>query len=48
MQSPPLIGILAIGSGDKDRFNSDKSVDFLKRLADIVSATLTAVSSPGV
>tara|TARA_Y100001935_G_C17307228_1_gene513128 strand:+ start:3359 stop:4045 length:687 start_codon:yes stop_codon:yes gene_type:complete len=48
VQSPPLIGILAIGSGDKDRFNSDKSVDFLKRLADIVSATLTAVSSPGV
>ncbi len=48
VQSPPLIGILAVGSSDKDRFNSNKSVDFLKRLSDIVSATLTAVSSPGV
>jgi len=48
VQSPPLIGILAIGSRDEDRFHPGKGVDFLQRLADVVSATLSAVSSPGV
>jgi len=48
VQSPPLVGILAIGSRDTDRFHAGKGVDFLQRLADVVSATLSAVSSPGV
>ncbi len=47
LHAAPLVGILAIGSHDPDRFSSGKSVDFLHRLADIVSATLVAVSSPG-
>lgn len=48
LQSSPLVGVLAIGSRDPERFHSSKGVDFLQRLADVVSATLTAVSSPGV
>ncbi len=47
LHAPPLVGVLAIGSHDPQRFHAEKSVDFLKRLADIVSATLSAVSSPG-
>jgi len=47
LHAAPLVGVLAIGSHDPDRFSSGKSVDFLYRLADIVSATLVAVSSPG-
>lgn len=48
IQSPPLVGILAIGSRDPHRFHSSKGVDFLQRLADVVSVTLSAVSSPGI
>ncbi len=47
LHATPLVGILAIGSHDPQRFEASKSVDFLRRLADIVSATLSAVSSPG-
>ncbi len=48
IQAPPLVGVLAIGSHDPQRFDASKSVDFLQRLSDIVSATLSAVSSPGL
>ena len=48
LHAPPLVGVLAIGSRDPQRFDASKSVDFLQRLADVVSATLTAVSSPGL
>ena len=48
LQSPPLVGVLAIGSRDPERFHASKGVDFLQRLSDVVSATLSAVSSPGV
>jgi len=48
LQATPLVGVLAIGSRDPQRFHAGKSVDFLQRLADVVSATLTAVSSPGL
>jgi len=48
LQSAPLVGVLAIGSRDPERFHAGKSVDFLQRLSDVVSATLTAVSSPGL
>lgn len=47
LHAAPLVGVLAIGSHDPARFNANKSVDFLQRLSDIVSATLVAVSSPG-
>jgi hypothetical protein len=47
LHAAPLVGVLAIGSHDPDRFHAGKSVDFLQRLSDIVSATLSAVSSPG-
>ncbi len=47
LHAPPLVGVLAIGSHDPERFHAAKSVDFLKRLADVVSASLSAVSSPG-
>lgn len=45
---PPLAGVLAIGSRDPNRFNKGKSVDFLHRLAEVVSATLQCASGPGV
>lgn len=48
LRATPLVGVLAIGSRDPHRFDPGKSVDFLQRLADVVSATLSAVSSPGI
>jgi uncharacterized protein YigA (DUF484 family) len=48
LSAPQLAGGLAIGSRDPERFNEGKSVDFLQRLAEVVSATLQAASSPGV
>ena len=40
-------GILAIGSRDRERFHPGKGVDFLRRLGEVVSHTLQAVSVPG-
>lgn len=48
LTAPPLAGVLAIGSRDPDRFHEGKSVDFLQRLAEVVSVTLQSASSPGV
>lgn len=48
LTAPPLGGVLAIGSRDPERFHEGKSVDFLQRLAEVVSATLQAASGPGV
>ncbi len=48
LQATPMVGVLAIGSRDPKRFQATMSVDFLQRLAEIVSATLIAVSSPGI
>lgn len=48
LTAPPLAGVLAIGSRDPLRFHEGKSVDFLQRLAEVVSATLQAASSPGI
>lgn len=48
LTAPPLAGVLAIGSRDPERFHEGKSVDFLQRLAEVVSATLQSASSPGV
>ena len=48
LTAPPLAGVLAIGSRDPERFHEGKGVDFLQRLAEVVSATLQAASGPGV
>ena len=48
LTAPPLAGVLAIGSRDPHRFHEGKSVDFLQRLAEVVSAKLQSASSPGV
>jgi uncharacterized protein YigA (DUF484 family) len=48
IKAPPMAGVLAIGSRDPDRFNQNQSVDFLQRLAEVVSAKLQSASSPGV
>lgn len=48
LTAPPLAGVLAIGSRDPDRFHEGKSVDFLQRLAEVVSAKLQSASSPGI
>ena len=48
LSAPPLAGVLAIGSRDPDRFHEGKSVDFLQRLAEVVSVTLQSAAGPGV
>ena len=48
LTAPPLAGVLAIGSRDPDRFHEGKSVDFLQRLAEVVSAKLQTAAGPGV
>ena len=48
LTAPPLAGVLAIGSRDPRRFHEGKSVDFLQRLAEVVSAKLQSASSPGI
>ncbi len=48
LTAPPLAGVLAIGSRDPQRFHEGKSVDFLQRLAEVVSAKLQSASSPGI
>jgi uncharacterized protein YigA (DUF484 family) len=48
IKAPPMAGVLAIGSRDPGRFNQNQSVDFLQRLAEVVSTKLQSASSPGV
>ena len=48
LTAPPLAGVLAIGSRDPQRFHEGKRVDFLQRLAEVVSAKLQSASSPGI
>ena len=48
LTAPPMAGVLAIGSRDPERFHQGKSVDFLQRLAEVVSAKLQSASSPGI
>lgn len=47
LHTPGLAGVLAIGSRDRERFHPGKSVDFLRRLGEVVSHVLQAVSVPG-
>ncbi len=42
-----VLGVLAIGSSDIDRFHPDKGTEYLTRLGDIISKTLEVVSEPG-
>jgi uncharacterized protein YigA (DUF484 family) len=42
-----LEGVLAIGSHDRERFHAGKGLDFLKRLGEVVSHALQAVTAPG-
>lgn len=47
LRTDSLVGVLAIGSRDPERFHAGKGVDFLIRLSEVVSHTLQAVSVPG-
>jgi len=42
-----IVGVLAIGSRDPERFHAGMGTHFLSRLGDIVSRTLQVVSVPG-
>lgn len=48
LQAEGVLGMLAIGSHDRNRFHANKGTDFLIRLGDIVGRTLQVVSLPGV
>jgi len=47
LRTDNVVGVLAIGSRDPERFHPGKGVDFLIRLSEVVSHTLQAVSVPG-
>jgi hypothetical protein len=48
LKSEGVLGLLAIGSCDADRFTPHQGTDFLTRLGEIISRTLQAVSLPGI
>ncbi len=48
LQGNDIMGVLAVGSSDPDRFRPDMGTEFLLRLAEVVSRKLQAVSLPGV
>jgi uncharacterized protein YigA (DUF484 family) len=48
LQGEGIMGVLAIGSQDAQRFSPEMGTDFLVRLAEIVSRKLQVVSLPGV
>jgi uncharacterized protein YigA (DUF484 family) len=48
LKSDGVLGLLAIGSCDPDRFAPDHGTEFLTRLGEIISRTLQAVSLPGI
>jgi len=48
LRSPGVLGMLAIGSRDPQRFTPNQSTDFLTQLGEIISRTLQAVSLPGI
>lgn len=47
LKGESIVGMLAIGSSDEDRFQYDMGTEFLRRLSEIVSARLEMVSEPG-
>jgi uncharacterized protein YigA (DUF484 family) len=48
LKSDGVLGLLAIGSCEPDRFAPDHGTEFLTRLGEIISRTLQAVSLPGI
>jgi len=48
IQGDDILGVLAIGSSNPERFHAEMGTDFLVRLTEIVSHKLQAVSLPGV
>jgi uncharacterized protein YigA (DUF484 family) len=48
LKSEGVLGLLAIGSVDPDRFAPHHGTEFLTRLGEIISRTLQAVSLPGI
>jgi uncharacterized protein YigA (DUF484 family) len=48
LKSEGVLGLLAIGSCDTDRFAPHHGTEFLTRLGEIISRTLKAVSLPGI
>lgn len=48
LQSEGVLGLLAIGSQDRNRFVPQHGTEFLTRLGEIISRTLQVVSLPGV
>jgi uncharacterized protein YigA (DUF484 family) len=48
LKSDGVLGLLAIGSRDAQRFAPQQGTEFLSRLGEIISRTLQAVSLPGI
>jgi uncharacterized protein YigA (DUF484 family) len=48
LKSDGVLGLLAIGSLDADRFAPHHGTEFLTRLGEVISRTLQAVSLPGI
>ena len=48
LKSEGVLGMLAIGSRDVQRFTPNQSTDFLTKLGEVISRTLQAVSLPGI
>jgi uncharacterized protein YigA (DUF484 family) len=48
LKSEGVLGLLAIGSVDPERFAPHHGTEFLSRLGEIISRTLQAVSLPGI
>ena len=48
LKSEGVLGLLAIGSVDPERFSPHHGTEFLSRLGEIIGRTLQAVSLPGI
>jgi uncharacterized protein YigA (DUF484 family) len=48
LRAEGVMGMLAIGSRNAERFHPTKGTEFLVRLGEVVSRTLEVVSVPGV
>ncbi len=47
IRSEGVLGVLAIGSTDKERFCSDMGTEYLSRMGEVISRTLEVVLEPG-
>lgn len=48
VEAGPVLGILAIGSEDQERFRPAMATDFLRQLGEIIGHKLRAIALPGV